>query len=527
MSDPDPQAIIEAELRARRDSLPPSLARATWQLMLGEVDASLDTLRVVHEQQPVSRETALPTVALLVGDPDAAARHASMAVERPSADWVPGWRQYQTTVLAIIAANESLATASLAELEEYGSTHQRLPSGPPSGVAAIPAGILAADVDQASAGLSVWLGWHLRSARSRSVRFNNASGVICLEAIVALLVAHARGLTLRVDPAFRQASVPVLAVRITHWEGRPLDRVAEGSLETDLVAGPWLAARGLDIGPPPVAASRPRATPKRPRPPAARPSEVEASVVVDFLRRRVSEGRASRWQLISWALMIGDVLAARRHLQLALADAHQAWEASRPQQGGILRRFLRSEGLPNSNLVREHFGLALAAGDDSGLDESGRALRAWMDAVQEDERRQSRPIHPAYEHVAGYLDYLADLFGPSRPRAPAERVSTLPRNLHAACVGLESRGTALVEQALNTTLEEHARSLERATSPPAALSLPAIQIAAATRRLGMHVATEPKFATHPVPIEVRDTPGPRGPIGRVATDLLGRDLFPV
>jgi hypothetical protein len=85
----------------------------------------------------------------------------------------------------------------------------------------------------------------------------------------------------------------------------------------------------------------------------------------------------------------------------------------------------------------------------------------------------------------------------------------------------------LVEQALNTTLEEHARSLERAASPPAPLSLPAIQIAAAARRLGMTVATEPKFASHPVPIEVRDAPGPRGPIGRVATDLLGRDLFAV
>jgi hypothetical protein len=177
--------------------------------------------------------------------------------------------------------------------------------------------------------------------------------------------------------------------------------------------------------------------------------------------------------------------------------------------------------------VREHFGLALAAGDERGLDESGHALRAWMDAVQDDERRQSRPIHPPYEHAAGYLDYLADLLGPATPRARAEQVSTLPRNLHAACVGLESRDAALVEQALNTTLEAHAQSLERVTSIPVGLSATAIQIAASAKRLGLVIATDPTFATYPVPVEIREGSGPRGPIGRLATDLLGRDLFSV
>jgi hypothetical protein len=224
--------------------------------------------------------------------------------------------------------------------------------------------------------------------------------------------------------------------------------------------------------------------------------------------------------------MTGDVPEARRLLRRALAEASQAWEASRPASG-VLRRFLRSEEVPNSNFVREHFGLALAAGDEPGLAESGRALRAWMDAVQEDERRLARPIHPPYEHAAGYLDYIADLIGPSGPRAPAERVSLLPRSLHAACVGLASRDAALIEQALNTILDEHARALERATSPPAPLSLPAMQIAAAARRLGIAVTTQPRFATHPVPIEVRDGPGPRGPIGRLATDLLASDLLDI
>ncbi len=266
------------------------------------------------------------------------------------------------------------------------------------------------------------LAWHLRSARSRSARFNNAAGVICQEAIVALLIAHRRGLTLRVDPAYRRASIQMLAVHITQWEERPFDRIPELSLQTDLVAGPWLAARGLDLGAPTVAAGAPRVTPTRPRPPRrpeARAGEVDASAVVDFLRRRVSEGRASRWQLISWAVMVGDIRAARRQLQLALVEARQAWEGSRPSSG-ILSRLTQSEQLPNINLVREHFGLALAAGDERRLDESGRALRAWMDAVQDVERRQSRPIKLAYEHSAGYLDFLADLLGPGvRGRRPS------------------------------------------------------------------------------------------------------------
>jgi hypothetical protein len=203
------------------------------------------------------------------------------------------------------------------------------------------------------------------------------------------------------------------------------------------------------------------------------------------------------------------------------------WQESRPSSGGLLRRFLRSQELPNSNYVRHHFGLALAARDDRGLEEAGAILRAWMDAVAEDERRQSRPIHPAYEHAEGYLDYLADLFGPSGPRAPAERVSTLPRHLHAACVGLERRDASIVQEAIDAILAEHVQALERKTSPPPPLSLPALQIIAAAQRRGLQVNPDQRYASHPVPIAIGESGSTHRPIGRVPTDLLARRLVPV
>jgi hypothetical protein len=148
-----------------------------------------------------------------------------------------------------------------------------------------------------------------------------------------------------------------------------------------------------------------------------------------------------------------------------------------------------------------------------------------MDAVEEDERRQGRTLHPPYGHVAGYLDFIADLWGSKGPRAPAERVSSLPRYLHAACIGLERRDAALIAKAIDTCLEEHARALERKTSPPAPLCLPAIQLVAAAGRLGMTVRVDPKWSAHPVPISLREGPGSVAGVGRLPTDLMGRALF--
>jgi hypothetical protein len=522
MSEPDPQALLEADLRARRDSLGPSLAKATWQLVLGEVDDSLETLRTAHRELVADSERGdrVDLLALLVDDREGARHHAAAALGRTGALWVPGWRPYQQAMLALLAGQDDLAADHVGEFEAYAATHDRLPSGPPTSVAAIPAGILAADRVRASTGLDAFLGWHLRSARSRSNLFNSTTGVVCLDAIVALLVAHGRGLTLSVDAKYRRAAVPILAVMIAEWDGRPLDHTAKLSLETDLVAGPWLSQLGLDLGAPPRGTARSRATRTRPRPAA----DVEPEAVAEFLSRQIAAGLGSRWQLASWSLMIGDVPHARRHLQLALAEARSSWVDSQPTGGGILRRLLRSQEVPNPNLVREHFGLALAAGDERGLEESGRLLEAWMDAVEEDERRQGRWLHPPYGHVAGYLDFIAELLSSKGPRAPADRVSSLPRHLHAACIGLERRDTAHVEQAITTCLNDHARELERKTSPPAPVCLPAIQLAAAARRLGMAVLLDPKWSSHPVPISVRE-PGSVDRVGRLSTDLMGSALF--
>ena len=526
MDDHALSAMLEAELRARCDSVPPSLAKATWQLLLGETAESIETLAAAHAATPPDTDPAArpAALALLAGDRDAARRHAVHALSTP-ATWVRGWREFHLAMLALAAGDDEAARGYVQALEAYARGHDRLPSGPPGTVSELARGILDADVARADAGLRTLLDWHVRSARSRtSERFNSANGAICLDAILALLVAHGRSVAVPVDAKFRRAKLPALAVHLTEWAGEPIPRLLELSFETDLVAGAWLAQRGLEMAQPAQTGPTPeaRTTKRRSAMPA---DDVEASVVRDFLRRHVEQELGSQWQLMSWSLMIGDPVRARRHLDRALADARRAWEQSRPASGGILRRLLRSQEVPNPNLVRAHFGLALAAGDERAIREAGEQLRAWMDAVQEDERRQSRSIHPPYEHVQGCLDYIADMLGPAGPRAPADHVSPVVRHLHAACVGLERGDTAIVQQALQATLEAHAAQLERRMSPPAPVSLEAIQIAASARRRGLAVAADEAFAAYPVPIVVRDAPGDRGRVGRLPADLMGRPLF--
>ena len=522
----DSDAILEAELRSRRDSLPPSLAKATWQLLLGEVAESLETLSTVHAAMPADVDPAArpAALALLAGDPDAARRQAARDLARP-ATWVRGWREFHGAMLALLAREDTEARRHVEALETYASGHSRLPSGPSTTVATLLRGFLDADRDQVDSGLATLLEWHLRSARSRSSeRFNSANGAICLDAIVALLVAHERKIAPPVNPKYRRAALPALVIHINEFDGQPIPRLLELSIESDLVAGAWLTRHGLDLGTPGPADARPKAR-QVVRRRSVGTADVEPSVVRDHLRRQVADGRGSQWQLLSWSLMIGDLATARRHLELAVEDARRRWHESAPAAGGFLGTFLRRAERPNQNFVREHFGLALAAGDESGLRDAGNELRAWLDAVQEDERRQGRSILPAYRHANGFLDYVADLLGPRGPRVSADQVSTLPRHLHAACIGLERGSADIVQQTLDAALEQHAAALERRTSPPPPVSLEALQIAAIARMRGLEVGAPERFGAYPVPIVIRDGPGDRGRIGRLEADLMGRRLF--
>jgi hypothetical protein len=531
MSDSEGQSLLEAELRLRRERDPSPLGRAVWQLVLGEPDRGLRTLREIYtDPQDGSRGGYYwPAFALLSGDGEAAARDARRELDQPTEQWVPGWRQYRRSILALLAGDDQAASQELTGLEAYAATHPRLPSGPPSAIAEVPAGILAGDADRISRGVDEYLGWHLRSARSRSDKFNSYRGVICLDAIVALLTGHRRGLGVRVDAKYRRAELPLLAIYLTEWQGQPVDHGTKLSLEADLVATPWLAANGIQLPELPSAADGVRGGRRTSKPASLGTGELDPTAVADHLRGLVEGGRGSVWQLVSWSLMIGDLDAARRHLHIGLAEARKSWEQTRPQQGGFLRRIWRSEELPNHNLVREHFTLALAAGDEQALQETSGILRSWMDAVEEDGRRRGQPVvgHP-YGHAHGYVDLLADLLQPSGAaalRAPAETVWAGFATARSACVALVRRDSELLERALNEALADHARALERRTSPPPPLYPPAIQIAAAARRLGIPFETDARYAAYPVPIIIRDPPGSPGVMGRLPCNLMGTALF--
>jgi hypothetical protein len=525
---PGAQGLVEAELTLRRDHAPSLLARAIWELVLGDVDTSLATLReqvaeLTRERTGGFHGAVLP---LIVGDDATAADEARRELAQPSEQWVPGWRQYRASMLALIAGDDAAAVEQIAELELFAETRERLSSGPPTSVAKVPAGILTADADRVSSGLDDYLGWHLRSARSRSDRFNSDRGVISLDAVAWVLIAQRRGTTVRVDTRYRRAEVPLLAVHLTEWQGQPVDRGARLFLETDLVATPWLAARGLRLPDMPVAAG-PRGGRRMPRPPSVAMPKLEPYAVAEHVRELLDGGRDSAWQLMSWALMLGDPARARAELRKALANARREWELSTPASGGLLRRLWRSQDLPNPNHVREHFALALVAADEQGEREAHAILRDWMDATEADARRRGMTFagHP-YGHASGYLDFIADLLAPgARPRAPVDTVIGPMPTARTACVALLTRDAEMLRRALDEALAEHARTLERRTSPPPPLCRPAIEFAAAARRLGIAVDTDPRYAAHPVPIIIRDPPDSAGAVGRLPCDLMGQAIF--
>lgn len=528
MGVPTEQGLVEAELRLRRDHARSLLAKAVWELVLGEIETSLATLReqVAQFRREGTGGFHRAVVPLIVGDDATAAGEARRELGQPTEASVPGWRQYTASMLALVAGDDAATAEQVAELELFAKTHDRLSSGPPTTVAGIPAGILAGDAERISRGLDDYLGWHLRSARSRGDRFNSDRGVISLDAVSWLLVAHRRGIRPRVNAEYRRAELPLLALYVTEWGGQPVDRGMRLFVETDLVATPWLAARGVRL-PEMAPASGPRGGRRTPKAPSVGKAELDPSAIADHLRTLVDGGRGATWQLMSWALMVGDPARARAELRRALANARRAWEETRPASGGLLRRLLRSQQLPNPNYVREHFALALVAGDEKGEREARAILRDWMDATEVDARRRGMTFagHP-YGHASGYLDFLADLLEPGgRLRAPVDTVIGPMPTIRTACVALGNRDAGMLRRALDEALADHARTLERRTSPPPPLCRTAIEFAAAARRLGIPVETDPRYAAHPVPIVIHDPPGSRGRIGRLPCDLMGSAIF--
>src|SRR5687768_10966577 len=97
-------------------------------------------------------------------------------------------------MLALMAGDDGRARSHQVDLDGFVGSHDKLRGGQPSQVADIPRGLLARDAIRVTAGLEALLAWHLRRARARSEIFNSSRGVISLEAIVALLLAHKRGL---------------------------------------------------------------------------------------------------------------------------------------------------------------------------------------------------------------------------------------------------------------------------------------------------------------------------------------------
>ena len=219
-------ALVRAELVARRERVEWPFDSAVWHLLTGEADAGLDILRrhlAEHPAEDAARRQRTE-LAVLVGAWEEAARDASAAVADSLARYVPGYREYVVAMLHLIAGDETAARSVTEDLERVVETRDKLRSGQPALVTAIPRGLLERDANRVSAGVDALLGWHLRKARASSDIFNSARGVVCLDAVVALLVARRRELAVRVDSKYRAASVPLLLLHVVEWQGDPLPR---------------------------------------------------------------------------------------------------------------------------------------------------------------------------------------------------------------------------------------------------------------------------------------------------------------
>jgi hypothetical protein len=131
-----------------------------------------------------------------------------------------------------------------------------------------------------------------------------------------------------------------------------------------------------------------------------------------------------------------------------------------------------------------------------------------------------------YGHAHGYLDLICELLpGGRRPdREQALNAGGGPSSMRICLVALVEQNPEMLTRGLNGILAEHAKTLERKTSPPHPLSPPAIHVAIAARRTGIPVEIDERWSRHRVPIDVRGPAGERQR-GRVPADLLGRALW--
>lgn len=491
--------LLALELRARRYHARSLLDVPVWSLLLGEADAGLAAIRELIADGSAEGGRYRAELAAIAGDWDAARREARRAREELAPTFVPGYRSYAAAMLSLIADEDDAARAHVADLEAALAGRDKLKSGEPADVAKIPRGLVERDADTVADGVEAILAWHLRRARARSAVFNSSAGMISLDATVTLALAHRRDLPVPVAQKYRAAELPMLVIHTSEWRGEPLPRAMPLSVVSDLVAGPWLAASGV-----PIEASATRAAARKARTARAkaRPTDdIDPEVIRRSLAQREALG-GHYWGLASWALMRGDPERARIQLWSAAQALGREWRGQSPL---------------NPNVVREHFGLALVIRDDAAIRETGLQLQRWMDTA---------PM-TRYSHANGYLDVLCDLVLGREVEAKAEQIGAPMGHTRVACVAVVTRDPALLTRGLDGMLAEHAKELERKSSPPAPVHQAAVQIAAAAHRLRIPVTVDPRHAAHPVPIDLRNVPGYEGRVGRLACDLLGRALWQV
>lgn len=495
--------LVRAELLARRDAAQSAIEAALWCLPLGVPGEGLGILeRAVGHGSEVPANLLGLSAALFVGDAERAGALASDALGDLDR-YVVGYREYLGALFALAAGDDAGASAQLDALERAVSGRDKLRSGHPTAVTAIPRGLGAGDAAEVARGVDAALAWHVRRARARSDIFNSARALVSFDAVLGVLLAAARGMAVDVAPTYRPAALRMMIILTEEWEGRPLPRRLAYGLSADLVAGPWLERLGVALpgaSGPAGAAPRPaapRRAPRRTTDAAASPESVRAAI-----EAKVDAGLGSPWQLASWSLMLGNVAHARARLVDAARSLEQQW---------------RGEADPNPNVVREHFALALVLGEERAQRDTTVVLQRWMASS---ERRQ-----PRYAHASGALDLVCDVLA-GRPveRADAARVIPPLASLPVACAGLVDRDPVLLGEGLDGMLAEHGRTLERKTSPPPALCSWAMYVAIAATRLGLAFTVDERYAAHAVPVDVRHPSG-TARSGRVPCDLLGRAVW--